>query len=909
MLQYVRYALPTRANNNGGARELSRETVTKVAPFGGYLALGTDRGSLWLLDGVTGSASSGVHMQPHSEAVRDIAWDVTGCYVATCGDDGCVAVAGRRSGGDAARADEWVAVEEQTYSEAMRAVRLDPRYASRQQRVYLAGGVGGALVRHARGWFKTHKDVIVDEGEGPIGALSWGTHWVAWSNAAGVKIMHGDTSSPVNFVPRPEGARGGGAEGCVLFWEDEHALLLGWGEVAMQIHIKVDHATVPAAAGAPLEGVVGAHAEIVRSFKMDCEIRGMCPFDARHLAVLGYPPSDEDEGEDRKHEDAAAVGGERPEFQVVSREDGTIASAEALPVKGYESLEASNYALASIDEFENARRAATWQREDFAVLDPTTFEAVEPSPRMRGEPPRWYVASPRDVVVARIRDVDDAVDLALSKAPGRAKDALVVAAAHAHRLKRHRVQDLVKAHLDALLGAGDAETAASECRRLLGDTETLWEYWVLAFDKQGALAELAPYVPTRRPRLARSVYDMILEKLLATNPAALRDVLKLWGHPEKHGDEPVYSLDGIAVRVDERARRSDSESPGDPAVVEARAELFVLDDQPERALACLLSLDPADLSDPNVVFDLVDRRDLYDAVRDRVSELAALSKDRAARVLARRVDQFPIDAVADQLDGDPELQLWYLRVVFSEIPEVYAAPEHRALHAKHAKLYATVNHYPTAAPDADDYDSELIRFLKWSTFVPLQEALDACARAPPLHNEMVYVLGVMGDARRALSILLDEIGSVRRAVDFVETHAATSKDLWDVLVAHALKNDAFLSGLLDYAEIASRLVAQIPDRVEIPGLKHKLVHIFQDRRFQKVAHQMCARAAKNDCLDLLKQLYAYQNRGIRVDAPLGNAPVQLRPPRDLLTFTAFRPPPVKATASRPDTPPPSSSPS
>lgn len=793
--------------------------------------------------------------------VRDISWDVSGCYVATCGDDGCVAVVGRRSGGDAARADEWDLAEEQTYGDPMLSVRLDPRYATRRERVYLAGGQNGELVRHTRGWFMSQKDAMVDTGEGPIEALAWGAHWVAWANAKGAKIMHGDTASPVSFVPRPQSSLEAKGCRCWLVWEGNHSLLLGWGVVVMVIQVKVEQPSLLAAAAG--EGSISARAEVLRMLRTDCVVCGVCAFDARHVAVLGLPPNEE---------------APRPELQVVRRDDGGIASAEALPIAGYEGLQVASYALKSSDEFDGGERWASWHRDEFVLLHPETMAAVEPSPRMRGTPPRLYVASPRDVVVARVRDADDAVDVALRKSPGKARDALVVATAHAHRLRRHRVQDLVKVHVDALLDSGRAEEAATECQRLLGDTETLWEFWVLVFDERRALPALAPRLPVARPRLARSVYDMVLERLLAVDPSALRDVLRKWGRPSarrRSSDDLLYTLRAIADRVDDVTRRTDG--PADrAAIVEARAELYVLDDDAERALALLLALEPAQLSDPALVFELVERHELHDVVRDRVVDLARVSRDRAAHLLVRRIDKFPIADVARQL-ADVNLRLWYLRVIFAELPEAYASPDYRDLHATHVDLYASRNHFPSSDdPSADDYDSELIRFLRWSNFVPLPHALAACRRAN-LHNETVYVLGRLGQPAQALDVLLHDVGSVKRAVDFVRQHnQSQTGDLWDVLVNHALQNPAFLSGLLDHAQVASRLVRHIPDGCRIPGLKAKLLTIFSDRVFQRSAHDMCAKAAKADCLAILNHFYARQRRGIKV----ANLPTPRPPPKD-----------------------------
>lgn len=72
-----------------------------------------------------------------------------------------------------------------------------------------------------------------------------------------------------------------------------------------------------------------------------------------------------------------------------------------------------------------------------------------------------------------------------------------------------------------------------------------------------------------------------------------------------------------------------------------------------------------------------------------------------------------------------------------------------------------------------------------------------------------------------------------RAIEFVEAH---DKDLWFRLIEHSLKNEAFLSDLLDHAGVydvdLARLVAEIPKGMHIPRLRDKVVKIISDYRFQ-----------------------------------------------------------------------------
>ena len=127
----------------------------------------------------------------------------------------------------------------------------------------------------------------------------------------------------------------------------------------------------------------------------------------------------------------------------------------------------------------------------------------------------------------------------------------------------------------------------------------------------------------------------------------------------------------------------------------------------------------------------------------------------------------------------------------------------------------------------------------------------------------------MGKTAEALRLLLDEIGSVSRAVAFVEAH---DKGLWDALVKHALQHPKFLGELLDgagtYSVDVRGLIAQIPPDMRITDLKAKLLNIFHDRRCDKAIHEAALEASKNDCLLLMQKHHRQRQRGIRVENPV-----------------------------------------
>jgi hypothetical protein len=130
----------------------------------------------------------------------------------------------------------------------------------------------------------------------------------------------------------------------------------------------------------------------------------------------------------------------------------------------------------------------------------------------------------------------------------------------------------------------------------------------------------------------------------------------------------------------------------------------------------------------------------------------------------------------------------------------------------------------------------------------------------------------MGNAQQALSLLLTHIGSVKRAITFVESQDRDSKrELWDDLIQYSLGNEHFMAGLLEHAgELATelnlaKLVDQIPPRMQLEGLKEKLVKINHDHSLQLALRKGCNAVFAHDCLGLQRRLNQGQRRAVRVE--------------------------------------------
>lgn len=93
------------------------------------------------------------------------------------------------------------------------------------------------------------------------------------------------------------------------------------------------------------------------------------------------------------------------------------------------------------------------------------------------------------------------------------------------------------------------------------------------------------------------------------------------------------------------------------------------------------------------------------------------------------------------------------------------------------------------------FDSKkLLSFLKRSNNYPIQEALDICKREF-FYEEMVYLLGRMGNTSEALSIIIHKLKNIQTAIDFCKEH--DDMDLWNDLINQSLDRPDIMTKLLD----------------------------------------------------------------------------------------------------------------
>ncbi|XP_030059835.1 vacuolar protein sorting-associated protein 41 homolog [Microcaecilia unicolor] len=441
----------------------------------------------------------------------------------------------------------------------------------------------------------------------------------------------------------------------------------------------------------------------------------------------------------------------------------------------------------------------------------------------------FYIISPRDIVMAKERDQDDHIDWLLEKK--KYEEALMAAEISQKTIKRHKVLDIGLSYITHLVEKGDCELAARKCQKILGKNMKLWEDEVYRFKKIGQLKAISQYLPRGDLRLRPAIYEMILDEFLKSDYEGFSTLIREWP-----GD--LYNNMTIVQAVLDHLKKD----PQNRTLLKTLAELYTYDQRYDKALEIYLTLRHKD------VFQLIHKHNLFSSIRDKIVLLMEFDAEKAVDMLLDNEDKISTEKVVEELENRPELQHLYLHKLFKR-------DHHKGqkFHEKQISLYA-------------EYDRpNLLPFLRDSTHCPLEKALEICQQRNFV-EETVFLLSRMGNSRRALQMIMEELHNVDKAIEFAKEQ--DDAELWEDLILYSIDKPPFITGLLN--NIGTHvdpilLIHRIKEGMEIPNLRDSLVKILQDYNLQILLREGCKKILVSDSLSLLKKMHRTQMRGVLVD--------------------------------------------
>ncbi|KAI8088964.1 uncharacterized protein BX664DRAFT_263200 [Halteromyces radiatus] len=780
---------------------LDRDTASTLKVSDKFVTLGTHWGAVHILDFEGHLVKS---FQQHTATVNDISIDASEEYIASASDDGKVYI----------YALYTPEIQHFDYRRPVKSVAIDPDYAHKKTRQFVSGGMAEQLIMNEKGWLG-HQNTVLHANEGPIYSIQWKNNFIAWANDTGVKVYDTISNLRITYIDRPAGSPRADLYKCRLVWKNDTTLMIGWADTVKVAVIKEKPKQLQT------QGQPSHYMEIVTMFQTEYIISGISPFNDTIL-ILAYMLDEDDtslmeddtQQNDTNHQRRRLAS--RPELHIIDPQlDNEEISADVLALNGYEHYQPNDYVLGFLAE------------EDM-----------------------FYVMGPKDLIVARPRDVDDHIEWLMEHEKyGEALEAAQQAAATAQQnsvdissISRFNVYDIGETYLNWLIKERQFETAAKECRNVLGKDKSLWEDWVFRFIEMSELKAIAPYIPTKDPQLGSTLYEIVLAWYMKTDQKVLLETIHRW-------PRELYNLSNIIVAVEDYL----SKDQNNEILLECLADLYTYNNQPDKAIEYNLRL-----RRPNA-FELIQEYNMFDAVKDKAVLLMEFDQHLikkqdssakpnsmpAVQLLVKNTEAMQPAKIVRQLRSYPEFLYIYLDALFERDHHIGYE-----FHDIQVELYA-------------EYDySKLLNFLRTSHYISLEKAYHICEKKD-LVPEMVFILGRMGNNKKALMLIINRLGDVQRAIDFAKEQK--DDDLWEDLLTYSMDKPLFIRGLLENVGTdiePLRLIKRIPDELEIPGLKEALLKILQDYNLQMSLHQGCEKILVSDSVFLADRMYKTQKRGI-----------------------------------------------
>ena len=755
---------------------LQQDAASCMAVHLKFLALGTHWGVVHVLDH-QGNNIRNKEFPSHTTTVNQISIDSYGEYVASCSEDGRVVINGLYN------SDNNV---QQMFDCPIRALALHPEYSRRGNRQYVIG-VGEKMLLYEKGWLR-NKSTVLHTGTGYIRTMKWKGDFLAWADSHGVEVYDVNRKTRIAHIEKQSKNLRDDMYKCNICWKDNQTLLIAWADY-IQVGVVKERARSKQMTWIAAGELPPLCVELTNVFKTDFFACGIAPFGSE-LVVLAYFVQQEGSGE------AGKAHAPRPQLLILSPSgyySYIESSTDALSIRGFEEYQSNNYCLENVQE-----------------------ESL------------FYIVSPKDIVLARPRDLDDHVSWLMER--DMFEEALADALKHENLLKTHNVLTIWKKYMNNLIIAKKFKEAASLCGKILGDNQALWEEEVYRFAKYRQLKAITPIIPYKRPKLSHTIYEMILNEYLQTDVAGFQKLIKEWPIDLYNRETIIYVL---------QAKLKDE--PDNRILLQTLGTLFAHEKKFDKGLAIYLKLRDAG------VFEMIDEHNLIEFVKDNVANLMEIDEKRAVKLLIGNLQIISVEHIVRQLLNHRKQLHLFLYALFQKDPQAG-----QDFHEMQVELLAEFDR------------SRLLSFLRSSNYYALEKAFKVC-EIKEFIPEMVFLLSRMGNNKKALSMIIEKEKDINKAIEF--TKEQKDDVLWQDLINQSMSKPLFVKALLMNIGTAINpiiLIKRIHAEMEIPGLRDSLVKILQDYNLQVALHEGCKRILDKDSVAIMQRQVRAQARGYQV---------------------------------------------
>lgn len=451
--------------------------------------------------------------------------------------------------------------------------------------------------------------------------------------------------------------------------------------------------------------------------------------------------------------------------------------------------------------------------------------------------------------------------------------------------EQQRIGDL---WIEQLIKAEDWTRAGQVAGKTLGRSSR-WAHWVNIFAQAQKLSQVTPYIPDTdgKPSLPAIVYDTALCHYVESDRPRFGELIGRW---DAEALDITTVIDAIQEQLQTQQVSEDSIEDGIKGrdwriLMNGLAKLQAAGGMPREALRCHIQL-----KNPDEAMSLIRDHRLINAVSDQLPGLLTLrlSEDelrhgdinvlrkQSADIVQLLVDEardgvVSSEVIVSQLEADlyaPFLHFYFQSLWSGPMRDPdknYTRAERAAMDAKtrEGRLIVDVYADRVIALFAVYERRLLLEVFQLSNTYNLDRATEICESRHYV-PELVYIFSKTGQTRRALFLIIKELGDVSQAIAFTKEHP----DLWTDLLEYSMDKPSFILALISEVGTAIdpvKLVKSIPAGLEIDGLKQGIHKLVTEHDIQYSISQGAARVFHGEVASSMGVLRTGQKKAIKFE--------------------------------------------
>ncbi|KAJ1359668.1 hypothetical protein KIN20_018451 [Parelaphostrongylus tenuis] len=795
-----------RVEGSDAKQMIASQVLTAIVAHPKLITIGTQMGYVWIMDHLGHVDHQNVPViRPHRSAVTRLAIEESGNYVMSCANDCRVAVSGIGS-----TTLNYVL----NLSIMPRSIAINP-FFSRSTSVPMFVVGERNLILYEKKFFKYKEFTIFRGGEedGFITQCSWKDSFIAFTSDRGTRIYDRISSRLVSFIPKSHDVDRIRSSRFppTHCWLDDSQLAIAWADtITIVMVVSSEEARIK-------------QVEIHFTWHLDMFCSGVsCILDPSGnwsgIVVFGLKPVCDSEDLDSFCDTAS----------LVSMESSTSGSGPTplvqLCLLAPETY--STYRLLSEDRLSLSVKPSS-QPYQFALAGLPSCES-------------YFLIGASDLVMVTPYCAADTVKWRVEN--GMLEEAWELARERNTELEDSRwdSRTVGRAMIEHLLCSGKPRQAAARIAEVCGESSAEWEWAVGAFERARVCTLIAQFLPTSQPQLEPECYEVVLQAALYNDVELFKRLVQQWS-PDLYR---TGSITGMTLRRIQELVTSQSESNPLPHKDEIRlyhalAHLYVYERKFDSAIKIYMSLRDQQ------IFAIIDKYQLFEHVKDQISELVLINTDLALRLLLDNEDSVPASLVMAKISRQPKLQMAYLTKLLSKNEGAEFAD-------LAVRLYA-------------EYDrKKLMPFLRKNENYHISKALEVC-RQKNFIEEMILLLGKSGNHVDALDLMVKKYNQLDKAIEYCKEH--DDADLWERLINEVVKTPDHVAHLLNHAGSSVdpfRVIQMIPPTMSVPGLRDALVKVLRDYAARVELQRGCHEATRSDVRILLSSYLRMQALSVAV---------------------------------------------